>query len=195
MDGPAIQPGVPRRRLTLTPIAFDLILAFSQVRAGIRLSDLAHIVGAPVSSVQACLRILLANDIVDRHGDDRATYRLSPDHPAQVALVNVAAVLPEPEHVIGILLRANPAVSFAAIDRQGFVFATSDDADAADTGRLDGAIGAVRAARRPSPVLMQLGGAEFGRLARVDIGLVARLVEAVRLKGHLPIAHSPPIHG
>ncbi|MEK6720014.1 MAG: helix-turn-helix domain-containing protein [Chloroflexota bacterium] len=195
MDGPAIQRGTPQRRLTLTPIAFDLILALSQVRGGLRLSDLAHIVGAPVSSVQASLRILLANGIVDRLGDDRVVYRLRPGHPAQAALVDVAAVLAEPEHVIGIVLRANPSVSFASIDRQGFVFATSDDADAADMSRLDRAIGAVRAARNAAPALMQLRGAEFGRLARVDVGLVARLVSAVRLKGHLPITHSPSISG
>lgn len=186
VDQPREGPAVPQRRLTLTPIAFDLITALSQARNGIRLAEIANLVGSPVSSVQASLRILMANEIVHRHGDDPPLYVLNTAHPGHEALVNVAAVLPEPEHVIGIVLRASPAVSFAAIDQQGFVFALADDADPADIAILEAAIDTVVTTRRSNPALVQMGGQELRRLARVDVGLWARLTDAVRLKGRLP---------
>ncbi len=186
MSGPASPVPAPQRRLTLTPIAFDILLALDQSRNTIRLADLANLIGSPVSSVQASLRILMANDIVERIAGDPPVYRLRHDHPAAAALVNVASVLPEPEHVIGIALRANPAVAFATIDGDGFVYALLDDASRDDLGALGRLLETVRAARTDGPRCVQLGAAELGRLARVDVGLWRRISDAVRLKGRLP---------
>jgi len=50
------------RRLTLTPIGLDIVIALGQLPDGLRLSTLAHAIGSPVSSVQAALRVLALPD-------------------------------------------------------------------------------------------------------------------------------------
>ncbi len=109
----------PARRLTLTPISFDIVVALGQLSDGLRLSPLAQAIGSPVSSVQAALRILVATRLAERVEAAPPYYRLNTANPAYQHLLGLAMVQPEPAHVAAILLRANPAVVFAAVDAGG----------------------------------------------------------------------------
>ncbi len=181
-SGSGDQERSPGRRLTLSPIGFDIVLALSQVPRGMRLADLAHVISSPVSSVQTALRILVGNGLVERLGDDPPRYRLATDHPARTELASLATVLPEPERAIGIIVRANPAVAYAGVDDVGFVISTIEG-DPAALNALDHHLELVAGARKDSPVLLRLTEAEFRRLAKVALGLRERIGNAVVLKG------------
>jgi IclR helix-turn-helix domain len=172
------------RRLTLTSIGFDVILALSQDPSGIRLSPLAAAIGSPVSSVQAALRILLANGLVERDSAAPPSYRLA-GHPARDEVTALAIVLPDPAHALGVVLRANPAVTFAAADRNGFIAAT-DDASAAARDLLAATVERIHAARPSAPPVETTEREALARLLTVSLGLDARLRDMVVLKGRVP---------
>jgi hypothetical protein len=175
------------RRLTLSPIGFDIILALCQSPAGLRLADLAHVIGSPVSSVQTALRILVANQLVRRDAVEPPRYRLSPEHPAADELVSLASVLPEPAHAIGVVLRANPVVAFAAVDALGFLCVTQDQPlEAVAAAALDRQLELVAKARPETPSVMRMTASELDRLVRVAVGLAERLRKALPLKGRPP---------
>lgn len=174
------------RRLTLSPIGFDIVLALSQAPEGLRLADLAHIIGSPVSSVQTALRILISNKLVHRPTLDPPHYALAADHPAREELASLATVLPEPAHAIGVILRANPSVRYAAVDSLGFLVAERPEGDAAASEALQRHLSLVANARPEAPALMRMSEDEFGRLARVAIGLRERARRALTIKGRLP---------
>jgi hypothetical protein len=153
------------RRLTLSPLGFDIVLALSQAPEGLRLADIGRIIGSPVSSVQTALRVLIANRLVERADVDPPRYGLSSEHPARAELASLATVLPEPAHAIGIILRANPAVRYAAVDSIGFLVAD---------------------ARSDAPSLMRMTDDELGRLAKVAMGLRSRVRQALTIKGRPP---------
>ena len=169
------------RRLTISPIGFNLVLALSQAPTGLRLAELAHTIGSPVSSVQTALRVLLANGLVQRLAEDPPRYVLSTDHPASAELASLATVLPEPERALGIILRASPAITFAGVDGAGFIIAV-DESHAA-TPLLDRHLALVTAARPSTPNVLRMSTAEFGRMLRVSIGVRARVRDAIVLRG------------
>jgi hypothetical protein len=172
------------RRLALTPISLDVVAALAHDPDGMRLTPLAHAIGSPVSSVQAALRILLANDLIARDADQPPRYRLAA-HPAAEALVEFAVLLPEPAHVLGVVLRASPAVLYAAADRAGFVVAVEPGSGPA-RDRLDRTLAIVRDARSDVPPVEQSELPELARIVAVSVGLRSRLDSAVTLKGRLP---------
>ncbi|HEY7589785.1 MAG TPA: helix-turn-helix domain-containing protein [Candidatus Limnocylindrales bacterium] len=178
--------GTSGRRLNLSPIGFDIVLALSQAPDGLRLADLAHVMGSPVSSVQTALRGLISNQLVRREEVDPPRYLLAPDHPARDELASLATVLPEPAHAIGILLRANPVVAWAAVDSLGFVAATREPPATAPQEALDRHLGLVAGSRDETPIVMRLPEPEMDRVLRVGIGLRARLAKALTIKGRLP---------
>lgn len=170
------------RRLALTPIGLDVVAALAHDPGGMRLTPLAATMGSPVSSVQAALRILMANDLVVSDAGVPPNYSLS-DHPARDALVNLAVVLPEPIHALGLVLRASRAVSVATVDRDGFVAGLDPAAPAGVRQRLTASLEAIRHARNSAPPVQVSELAELKRMANVSVGLRARLVSAVALKG------------
>jgi len=174
------------RRLTLTPIGLDVVIALSQAPGGMRLSSLAHAIGSPLSSVQAALRILVANDLAMRDETPPPSYRLAAGHPAHDRLIGLARVLAEPAHALGITLRANEAVEFAAVDRGGFVAAIAEDPPAGARSRLNAALEDIRAARLGTPPVDMSDTGQFARLLDVSIGLRARVAAAVAIKGRPP---------
>ncbi len=176
----------PQRPLTLTPLAFDVVLALSQRRGGTRLGDLAALIASPVSSVQTSLRVLMANGIVRRVVDRSPTYALDRVHHAVAALQNLSAILPEPEHALEIIARSNPAVEFAAIDRLGVVIAVRERADPIDVELLDSTIETAVSARARRPPVLRLAGPELARRLGADPDLRHRLIDAPRIKGQLP---------
>lgn len=181
------------RRLTLSPIGFDIVLALGQAPDGLRLADLAHVIGSPVSSVQTALRILVANEIVRREAVEPPRYRLSPAHPARDELVSLATVLPDASHAIAITLRANPLVVWAAVDSLGFI-ASERDADASPAAGelLDRHLGMIAAARTDAPQVMRMSETELNRLVKVAVGLAARARKALTIKGRAPVLQRVP---
>jgi hypothetical protein len=177
----AVQP----RRLTLTPISFDIAIALGQLPEGLRLSPLAHAIGSPVSSVQAALRILVATGLAVRVGSSPPVYRLAEQHPAFEPLVALALTVSEPAHVLAILLRANPAVQFAAVDSRGFMAAIREDAIEA-RHRLDRSLETTRSTSDAVPRMELFDEQELVRHLAVSVGLRDRVRSAIVLKGHVP---------
>jgi hypothetical protein len=175
------------RRLTLSPIGFDVVLALSQTPDGMRLAEIAHVIGSPMSSTQTALRILVANDIARRVGHDPPRYRLAADHPARTELTSLAAVLPDAPHAIGIVLRANPAVSYAAVDASGFLASQKPAASPPAVEALDRQLGLIAGARPNTPDVIRISDDEFERHVRVAVGLRSRARRAVTIKGQPPI--------
>jgi hypothetical protein len=175
-------PGV--RRLALTAISLDIVIALRSDPDGLRLTQIAGAIGSPVSSVQAALRSLVQHGLAERVGPVPPRYRLT-DHPAATPLERLALLLPEPAHVIGIVLRADPDVVYATVDRAGFVVGL-EDGDRADGGtRLGEALSTVRGSRPDAPPVDISSMEELRRMLRVSLGLRARLDDAVAVKGRV----------
>lgn len=184
------------RRLTLTPISFDIVVALGQLPEGLRLSPLAHAIGSPVSSVQAALRILVSARLAERVDATPPHYRLNRASPALDHLLGLSLVQPEPAHVVAILLRASPAVTFAVVDGGGFVAGVAqEDGGRADApeGLLSGALDTIRASRDDVPPVELVEHEELARLLAVSVGLRSRIRDAIVLKGRLPTARTKRI--
>jgi hypothetical protein len=182
------------RRLTLSPIGFDIILALSQAPDGLRLAEISQVIGSPVSSVQTSLRVLIANDLVRREGTDAPRYLLAEMHPARSALVSTATVIGDAAHAIGLVLRASPAVAWAAVDGTGFLAGLVTDASADAMERLERQLLLVADARPESPAVVRMPMAELDRLVRVELELRSRARKAVTIKGRPPVAaRTPPV--
>jgi hypothetical protein len=173
--------------LNLSPIGFDIVLSLSQVPDGLRLADLAHVMGSPVSSVQTALRVLVANNLVRREQVEPPRYLLAPDHPARDELASLATVLPEPGHAIGVILRANPVVTFAAVDSLGFIVAERDEPAPAPREALDRHLALIAESRAETPAVMRASETELGRLLRVAVGFASRAAKAHTIKGRTPV--------
>ena len=174
------------RRLTLTPISFDIVIALSQDPAGLRLSALAHAIGSPVSSVQAVLRVLVANGLVAREDANPPLYRIDAAHPGRSALEELGLVLPDAAHTIGIALRANPAIEVAVVDAAGFVAGVARAATPEDRARFASALATVERARPGVPQVELYDVEELSRMLDVSIGFRDRARRAILLKGRLP---------
>jgi hypothetical protein len=177
-------PDGPDRRLALTPIGLDVAVALAHTPDGIRLSALASAIGSPVSSVQAALRILVANGLARRVDVRPPRYALAP-HPACDALVALGLAFPEAAHALAVVVRASPAVAYAAVDADGFIIGIAAEASKEDRGRLEASIREIGAARPDAPPVETSSIDELGRLARVSVGLRTRLDSAVTIRGAL----------
>lgn len=179
------------RRLTLSPIGFDVLLALSQAPRGLRLAEISHVIGSPVSSVQTSLKVLVSHGIVRREGDEPPRYRVAPDHPASASLVATATVIADAAHAIGVILRASPAVAWAAVDAGGFVVGIADQPPAGSVETLDQQLAMIADSRPGGPLVERLPMAELDRLVRVALELRARVRRAVTIKGRPPVAARP----
>jgi hypothetical protein len=175
-------PEAAGRRLALSPISFDIVVALAHDPAGLRLTPMANAIGSPVSSVAAALRILLANGLATRNREVPSLYALA-DHPARTALVEASLLLPEAAHVLGILLRTSSAVAFAAVDRDGFVAGLDPTADPAARERLLRSLATIAGARDDAPKVQVADVPELARMTSVSVGSMARIASAVLLKG------------
>jgi hypothetical protein len=176
------------RRLTLSPIGFDVILALSQAPEGLRLAELAHVIGSPVSSVQTSLRVLIANGLVRRESTEPPRYHVAADHPAHKALVGTATVIADAAHAIGIILRANPSVAYAAVDSAGFLVGEATQPPPAAREALDRHLRMIAEARPDGPQVVRMAIDELERLVRVALELRARARRAVTIKGRIAAA-------
>lgn len=76
-------------RALLSQHAAAALVALSAARRGLRLSDVADLIGAPLSSAQRTVQALEAGGLVLRDREERPRYRLAPDVPRE-ALVQLA---------------------------------------------------------------------------------------------------------
>lgn len=175
------------RRLNLSPIGFDIILALSQTPDGLRLADLGNVIGSPNSSVQTALRVLIANGLVRRDRAEAPRYRVADDHPAQSALISAATVIADAPHAIGVILRANPAVAYAAVDGLGFLVGEAPNASPDAIATLDRQLDMIATARPDGPQVQRMPVDELERMLRVALELRARARRAVTIKGTPPV--------
>lgn len=175
--------------LRLSALGFDVVLALGSNPDGLRLAEIASAIVSPVSSVQRVLGTLAGNGLVSRNEGQLRIHRLAPEHPAREELLRLAAVLPEPAHAIGIVLRANPSVRFASYDGLGFVAAIDDGREAA-VGVLDEQLDAIANARPSTPPILRIPAQDLARLTDVMPGLRLRLTTGLLVKGNLPSASS-----
>jgi hypothetical protein len=178
-----------QRRLTLTPLGLDIIAALGHDRSGIRLTPLATIIGAPVSSTKAALRILLRHQLVAVEPGEPPVYSLR-DHPARDSLLDVAILTPEPAQAIAVIVRASRAVAVAVADDNGFVVGIDPAAGDADRERLLASLGRIRDGRPGAPPVQTSSLDDLARFSRVSVGSRARLASAILLKGSLAIGPS-----
>jgi hypothetical protein len=177
-------PPSAERRLTLTPLGLDVIVALAHDQGGIRLTPLATIIGAPVSSTQAALRILIRHRLVTSVREDGPVYHLA-RHPARDSLVDVAITTTDPAQSIATIVRASAAVAVALVDEQGFVVGVDPAADAEDRERLLRSLVRIHESRPDAPPVQTNGLDDLARLVRVSVGSRARLNAAVALKGSI----------
>ena len=171
-------------KLIASPIAVDLLLALTQRREGARLAELAHAVGAPLTSVQRAIRVLVADGVVERHGRTRPVYGLRAGHPALTVLTDLAYLASPAERAFRVVLRACHAVEFAARDDDGYIVVEHPLADPRDALALDDAL--LRLERVGKRVhVVRLGHHEAIGRARDDTALRSRLARAAILKGGL----------
>ena len=169
------------RRLALTPIGFDVIVALAHDPDGFRLTPLVDVFGSPASSIQASFRVLMANGLVTRTAGASPVYRLA-DHPAREALTDLAVVLQEPTHTLEIVLRASPAVSVSAFDQGGFVAGLDPAAAPAVVDRLRATLTAIADAWPTAPAVQLSDAAGLERLAIRSDPLRSRRAATQRVK-------------
>jgi hypothetical protein len=175
------------RRLTLSPIGFDVLLALSQAPGGMRLAEISHIIGSPVSSVQTSLKVLVGHGLVRREEAEPPRYRVAVDHPAGPSLVATATVIADAAHAIAVLLRSSPAVTWAAVDAGGFIAGMADSPPPGSVEALDRQLAMIAESRPGAPVVERMSMAELDRLVRVALELRARIRRAVTIKGRPPV--------
>ena len=177
------------RRLTLTPLGLDVIAALAHDHRGIRLTPLATIIGAPVSSTQAALRLLMRHRIVSTVRDDVPVYRLD-HHPARGSLVDVAITVTDPAQAIATVVRSSGAVAVALVDEQGFVVGVDPSTDEHERERLLRSLVRIRDAHPDAPPVQTNTLEDLARLVGVSVGSRARLTAAVALKGSMALIDS-----
>jgi len=169
--------------LISSPTALAVLLALTQRAEGARLAELATAVAAPLSGVQAAVKLLIADRLVERDQGPRPHYRRRADHPAQHALSELAAKYTSAIDALGVVFRANPAVEFAARDRDGFVVVEGPLASPADVARLDEAVARVAGDERIR--VDRFDHHEAVDSFRDDPVLHAHVVRATIIKGRL----------
>lgn len=127
-------------RLVASELAVRALIALAQHPAGLRTAALSQILGAPFSSVERAVDVLLDDGLAERR-DRRLA--LAPTAQAREAVRFSLAVV-EPLEALAVLARANPAVEFAGADRDGVLLVTRRFAEPADEARLERALAGLR---------------------------------------------------
>jgi predicted nucleotidyltransferase len=178
-------------RLISSGPALDLVLALTQRREGGRLAELAAAADLPLSTAQTAMRLLVSDRVVAPEGEHRPRYRLRAQHRASDAIVRLAARHAAPLRAHDIVLRANPAIEFAARDRDGYVVVEHPLADPRDLVALDHVAGLIGRGSDAARVTRYTHHDLVDRL-REDVGPLRRAEAATRLKGSLARSFSAP---
>ncbi len=134
-------------RLISSRHALEAVIGLDQRPEGLRLADVAAILGTGPSSAQRALELLVSDGLVARSGAGGRLYLLEPRHPAAPVLVTLASRGLPIEAAVDLVCRANPAVEFAGRDEDGYLLVIRRLADPADEARLERALAAINADR------------------------------------------------
>lgn len=178
-------------KIIASGLALDLTLALTQRRDGARLAELAAATAVPLSSAQRAMRLLLADGLVETRAERRPRYALAKEHSALDPVVALALTSLPTERVVTILARSDPAIEFAAADREGYLVVLGPAADPRDALAFEDALARL-ASLRGAVDLLRLEHHDAVASARRDPGLRARVGRARILKGTL--ARSFPAH-
>lgn len=157
-----------------------LLVALSQApEEGLSLREIARSLETSDSTVLVALRRLVAAGIaaVDR-GDRRPRYRLGGSERERLARQVALSTLP-PDEAIALTVRANPAVEFAARDRDGLIVVMSDRAHPADARRIAETLEGLS----PAVPVLSAYHADVVRALAKDRSLRERALRARTLKG------------
>jgi predicted nucleotidyltransferase len=129
------------QRLVPSALALRCLLALSQCIQGVRTAELAAILGAPYSSAERALELLIADDLVER--TDRRSRLV--DSPSAAEAVRFGLSYLPAVDAIEALARANPAVEFCGADSDGVLLVVRRFALPADEDGLVRAVEVLRA--------------------------------------------------
>ncbi|MDR3632677.1 MAG: hypothetical protein P4L84_02510 [Isosphaeraceae bacterium] len=129
------------QRLVTSALALRCLLALSQRPQGVRTSELAVILGAPYSSAERALELLIADDLVER--TDRRSRLVDASSAAEAVRFGLS-YLPAVD-AIEALARANPAAEFCGADSDGVLLVVRRFAVPADEAGLVRAFEVLRA--------------------------------------------------
>lgn len=174
--------------------ALDLVLALTQRREGARLAELAAASDLSLSTAQTAMRLLLTDGIVAREDEHRPRYRLRAEHRASDPIVRLAARYAAPPHACDIVLRANPAIEFAARDPDGYVVVEHPLADPRDLAALEHVTRLIGAGGN-EPRLTRYAHHDLVNRLRDDVEPRRRAEAATLLKGSLARSFSGPVAG
>jgi len=122
--------------------ALEVMAALEQRAGGLRLTEIAAAISAPVSSSQVALAVLVDDGLVSSESNRPPVYRARPDRQADAAKVlDVASHGVGGERLLSAALRANRAVEFAASDDMGLLLVVRWDAEPSDEILLVRALG------------------------------------------------------
>lgn len=124
--------------------ALEAVIGLDQRPEGLRLADVAAILGTGPSSAQRALELLVSDRLVARVG---RLYLLEGGHPAARALVALASRGLPIETAVELVCRANPAVEFAGRDEDGYLLVIRRLAEPADEARLGRALAEINSDR------------------------------------------------
>jgi predicted nucleotidyltransferase len=124
--------------------ALSVMAALEQRDGGLRLTEMAEAISAPVSSTQVALAVLADDGLVVSVAAHPPVYRIPTDRRSDVAkLLDVASHGVGSEHILAAALRASRAVEFAARNEAGLLLVLRWDAEPADEVRLNRMLGRV----------------------------------------------------
>ncbi len=119
--------------------ALEALAALEQRgEAGLRLAEVAKAVGAPVSSTQVALGVLMEDGLVSTGSTRPPMYRIARDErDSTEKILDVAMRLADGARLLHAALRVNRAVEFAADDAAGLLLVIRWDAEPPDEVLLD----------------------------------------------------------
>lgn len=118
--------------------AIEVLAALEQREGGMRLTEVAEALVAPVSSAQVALGLLVDDGLVSVGSTRPAVYQMARDQAGDVAkILDVAGRRPSSERLLAAALRANTAVEFAGRDAEGLLLVTGWDAEPCDEVLLE----------------------------------------------------------
>ena len=118
--------------------ALEALAALEQGgEGGLRLAEVAKAVGAPVSSTQVALGVLMEDGLVSTGSTRPPVYRIAPDERVDTEkILDVAMRLADGSRLMLAALRVNRAVEFAADDAAGLLLVIRWDAEPSDEALL-----------------------------------------------------------
>ncbi|MGI8929401.1 MAG: nucleotidyltransferase domain-containing protein [Candidatus Limnocylindrales bacterium] len=118
--------------------AIEVLAALEQREGGMRLTEVAEALVAPVSSAQVALGLLVDDGLVSVGSTRPAVYQMARDQDGDVAkILDIAGRRPSSERLLAAALRANTAVEFAGRDAEGLLLVTGWDAEPCDEVLLE----------------------------------------------------------